>query len=245
MRHFTLPLAFAVVLLGCTPSTPDTGTTGSQTSSLSSAPMANIPLLEGKHAVIFHTSRGDIEAELDADAAPKTVTNFITLAKDGYFDDLTFHRVIADFMIQGGDPEGTGQGGESIFGAEFEDEINAESYDLDTKKLSDFTDDELPPEAADWTLQKYYEAQGYVYDDSLDSLPMTRGALAMANRGPKTNGSQFFIIQAESTPWLEGKHTVFGVVTDGLDVLDVIGKVPTGAAGKPLEPVTFTVEVVE
>src|SRR3990167_1969919 len=163
MRHLPIALLCGLLLFGCTPAPSDTGTVGSENSSSSSTPMVNIPLLTGKHTVIFRTSKGDIEAELDADAAPKTVTNFITLAKKGYFDDLTFHRVIADFMIQGGDPEGTGQGGESVFGADFEDEINAESYDLDSKKLSDFTDDELPPEAADWTLQKYYEAQGYVY----------------------------------------------------------------------------------
>ncbi len=234
MRHFTLPLLCTLLLMGCTSRTTPLSTTEKS---------ATVTLLSGKHTVTFQTSKGDIAVMLDADAAPKTVTNFVTLAKQGYYDDLTFHRVIADFMIQGGDPEGTGQGGTSIFGDVFEDEINAESYDLHTKKLSDFTDDALPEDAKDWTLQQYYEAQGYVYDDSLDSLPMTRGALAMANRGPNTNGSQFFIIQSESTPWLEGKHTVFGTVTDGLDVLDVIGKVATGAAGKPLEAVTFTVEV--
>lgn len=201
--------------------------------------------LHGKHTVILKTSKGDIILALDADAAPKTVTNFVTLAKRGYYDNLTFHRIIADFMIQGGDPDGTGAGGESVYGANFEDEMSAESYGLDTKKLADVTDDELPPEMKDMNLKQFYEAQGYVYRSDLASLPMTRGAIAMANRGPNTNGSQFFIIQGAGTPWLEGKHTVFGNVTDGLDVVDAIATVPTGASGKPLEAVTFTIEVLD
>ena len=244
MRRLTLPLLCTLLLIGCAQGAKMDGT-GSSSSSSSSEAMKNVPLLSGKHTVILHTSKGNITLELNADAAPKTVTNFVTLAKDGYYDDLTFHRVIADFMIQGGDPEGTGQGGKSVYGDTFEDEINAKSYGLDTKKLSDFTDDELPPEAKDWAIKQYYEAQGYVYNDDLDSLPMVRGAIAMANRGPNTNGSQFFIIQSESTPWLEGKHTVFGKVTKGLDVVDAIAKVPTKAGGVPETPVTFTVEVVE
>jgi len=243
MRTFALPIFLSLLLVSCAPKAMPPSSDTSASSSSSMASMSNIPLLFGKHTVIMKTSKGDITLELDADAAPKTVTNFVSLAKDGYYDDLMFHRVIADFMIQGGDPEGTG--GSSVYGDTFEDEINAESYDLDTKKLSDFTDDELPVEAKDWTLKQYYEAQGYVYNNDLDSLPMVRGALAMANRGPNTNGSQFFIIQSESTPWLEGKHTVFGKVTEGLDVVDAIAKVPTKAGGVPQTPVTFTVEVVE
>ena len=215
--------------------TPPTKTDGNSPPTSMTAPA----LLRGKHTVTLKTSKGDITLELDADAAPKTVTNFITLAERGYYDDLTFHRVIADFMIQGGDPEGTGTGGESVYGAMFEDEINAESYGLDTKKLSDVAEDELPENMKNMNLQQFYEAQGYKYREDLESMPMVRGAIAMANRGPATNGSQFFIIQGKATPWLEGKHTVFGMVTEGMDVVDAIAGVPTGAGGKPLEPVTF------
>ena len=230
-------------LLACSSTVPEvkTGTTVASVPVPQPAPS----LLSGMHEVILHTSKGDITLALNADAAPKTVTNFITLAKKGYYDHLTFHRIIADFMIQGGDPLGTGQGGESIFGPTFEDEISAKSYGLDQKKLRGVTNEELPPEAKDWTLEQYYKSQGYTYNDALASIPMKRGAIAMANRGPNTNGSQFFIIQAKETPWLDGKHTVFGTVTKGLDVLDTIANVPTGAGGKPLTPVTFTVAVQE
>lgn len=201
-------------------------------------------LLKGDHTVILHTSLGDITLELDADAAPKTVTNFIALAKTGYYDELTFHRVIPDFMIQGGDPSGNGTGGESVFGAVFEDEINADSYGLDKKMLKDEVDGDLPPELADASIKDYLTLQGYKFDDDLKSLPMKKGAIAMANRGPNTNGSQFFIIQRDGgTDWLEGKHTVFGMVTDGLDVVDTIANVESGANDLPVEPVTFTVEI--
>ena len=160
--------------------------------------MENVVLLQGKHRVILHTSKGDISLELDADIAPKTVTNFVTLAKQGYYDDLTFHRIIPDFMLQGGDPKGDGTGGKSIFGETFEDEIN--------------------------------------------EMKLVRGTLAMANRGPNTNGSQFFIVHAAATSWLDGRHTAFGKVTKGLDVVDTIAKLGD-QSGKPREPVTFTVEV--
>lgn len=113
----------------------------------------------------FKTNQGDIKVKLFADIAPKTVENFTTHAKNGYYDNGIFHRVIRDFMIQGGDPEGTGMGGESIWGGSFEDEFS-------------------------------------------DKLLNVRGALSMANAGPNTNGSQFFIVQADETPWLNGKHTV-------------------------------------
>ncbi|MFH0769762.1 MAG: peptidylprolyl isomerase [Candidatus Peregrinibacteria bacterium] len=160
-------------------------------------------ILTGKHVITLKTSLGDITLELDADAAPKTVTNFVALAESGYYSGITFHRVIPDFMIQGGDPAGNGTGGESIFGATFDDEI----------------------------------AQ-----NPLKS--MDRGVIAMANRGPNTNGSQFFIVQAkEGTPWLVGRHTIFGHVTKGLDIVDKIALTPRDASDKPLEPVTFTVEV--
>jgi peptidyl-prolyl cis-trans isomerase B (cyclophilin B) len=125
--------------------------------------------------VILHTNQGDITVELfDADA-PKTVENFTKLAGDKFYDGVIFHRVIKDFMIQGGDPTGTGRGG-----------------------------------------------PGYTFDDEQNDKKIVRGALAMANAGPNTNGSQFFIVTTEAAPWLDGKHTVFGQVVDGMDVVDKI-----------------------
>lgn len=170
-------------------------------SSTPSDTMPSTEPLSGMHTVVLKTSMGDITLELDADAAPKTVTNFVTLSKQGYYDGIIFHRVIPGFMIQGGDPLGNGTGGESIYGPEFEDEPN--------------------------------------------DLQMVRGAIAMANRGPNTNGSQFFIVQAEATPWLQGRHTVFGRVSEGLDIVDAIANVERGANDKPVTPVTFTPEVRE
>ena len=140
----------------------------------------------------MHTNHGPIELELFEEDAPKTVENFVKLSQDGYYDGLIFHRVIKDFMIQGGCPQGTGTGGP---GYEFEDEIN------DHK--------------------------------------IVRGALAMANRGPITNGSQFFIVTTEAAPWLDGKHTVFGRVTGGMDVVDEISEVPRDASDRPRGPVTI------
>ncbi|OIO54412.1 hypothetical protein AUJ46_03325 [Candidatus Peregrinibacteria bacterium CG1_02_54_53] len=155
------------------------------------------------HTVVLHTSMGDITLEMDADSAPQTVTNFVALGRSGYYNGLTFHRVIKDFMIQGGDPNGDGTGGESIYGPTFEDEVEN------------------------------------------NPIPLVRGVIAMANRGPNTNGSQFFIItRADGTPWLVGKHTGFGHVTEGMDVVDAISEVVTGQMEMPLEPITFTVEVI-
>ncbi len=138
----------------------------------------------------MQTNHGAIEIELFDDDAPKTVANFTKLARDGFYDGVIFHRVIQDFMIQGGDPTGTGSGGP---GYQFEDEFN------------------------DWKV--------------------VRGALAMANAGPNTNGSQFFIVTAEACPWLDGKHTVFGRVTSGMDVVDAIENVDKGPLDKPREDV--------
>jgi peptidyl-prolyl cis-trans isomerase B (cyclophilin B) len=134
------------------------------------------------------TNHGDITFELFDEDAPKTVDNFRTLARKGYYDGLIFHRIIKDFMIQGGCPKGTGTGGP---GYEFEDEIN------DHK--------------------------------------VVRGALAMANAGPNTNGSQFFIVTIPEAGWLDGKHTVFGKVTSGMDVVDKLEGLPTDARDKPRE----------
>lgn len=157
--------------------------------------------LTGIHTVVFHTSLGSITIELNADKAPKTVTNFVELTRDGYYDNQLFHRVIAEFMVQGGDPTATGTGGESIYGADFEDEPN--------------------------------------------DIALERGVIAMANCGPNTNGSQFFFIQVHAgTPWLQGKHTGFGSITKGLEVLDAIIAKPTDPMDKPIEDITYTVEVV-
>lgn len=183
---------------------------------------------------IIKTNKGDMTFVLNPDAAPKTVENFSTHAKNGYYDGLIFHRVIKDFMIQGGDPTGTGCGGESIWGKAFEDE-----FSLDARN--------------------YY------------------GALSMANSGPNTNGSQFFIVQAKSvpsnlisqmkqlgaqggfpeeviaryeqdggTPWLDFHHTVFGNIIDGTDVLEDIAATRTGMADKPVYDVVIeTIEITD
>jgi peptidyl-prolyl cis-trans isomerase B (cyclophilin B) len=138
----------------------------------------------------LHTNHGDIELELFPNEAPKTVENFRKLASEGFYDGVTFHRVIPDFMIQGGDPTGTGNGG-----------------------------------------------PGYEFEDEFNDHKVVRGALAMANAGPNTNGSQFFIVTTESCPWLDGKHTVFGKVTSGQEVADAIAEVPRDANDKPEQPV--------
>jgi peptidyl-prolyl cis-trans isomerase B (cyclophilin B) len=140
----------------------------------------------------LHTNHGPIEIELFDDDAPKTVDNFVKLARDGFYDGVTFHRVIPDFMIQGGDPTGSGMGG-----------------------------------------------PGYTFEDEFNDHKVVRGALAMANAGPNTNGSQFFVVTAEATPWLDGKHTVFGQVTQGMDVVDKISSVETDSNDKPREPVVI------
>ncbi|HLM25528.1 MAG TPA: peptidylprolyl isomerase [Thermoleophilaceae bacterium] len=140
----------------------------------------------------LHTNHGEISVELFDEDAPKTVENFRTLAGDGYYDGLTFHRVIPEFMIQGGCPEGTGTGG-----------------------------------------------PGYTFEDEFNDNRIVRGALAMANAGPNTNGSQFFIVTTEAAPWLDGKHTVFGRVESGMDAVDSIEKVETGPRDMPVEPVVM------
>jgi cyclophilin family peptidyl-prolyl cis-trans isomerase len=132
------------------------------------------------------TNHGDIILELFDEDAPETVANFRRLAEDGFYDGLIFHRVIPDFMIQGGCPQGTGTGG-----------------------------------------------PGYTFKDEINDHKVVRGALAMANAGPNTNGSQFFIVTTQSAPWLDGKHTVFGEVTEGMDVVDTIGALATDARDRP------------
>ena len=144
-----------------------------------------------RHAIL-HTSEGAIELELYPNEAPKTVENFMKLARDGFYEGVIFHRVIPDFMIQGGDPTGTGTGG-----------------------------------------------PGYEFEDEFNEHRVVRGALAMANAGPNTNGSQFFIVTAEATPWLDGKHTVFGKVTSGMDVVDRICEAERDKNDRPASPVAI------
>jgi cyclophilin family peptidyl-prolyl cis-trans isomerase len=138
----------------------------------------------------MQTNKGTIRLELFDEDAPRTVDNFTKLARDGFYDGVIFHRVIQDFMIQGGDPTGTGRGG-----------------------------------------------PGYQFEDEINDHKVERGALAMANAGPDTNGSQFFIVTADACPWLDGKHTVFGRVTDGMDVVDTIERVETGPGDRPVDDV--------
>jgi len=134
------------------------------------------------------TNHGEITFELFDEDAPKTVENFRKLARDGFYDGLIFHRIIADFMIQGGCPQGTGTGG-----------------------------------------------PGYSFEDEINPHKIVRGALAMANAGPNTNGSQFFIVTKDACPWLDGKHTVFGQVTAGMEVVDALEGLPTDARDRPRE----------
>ena len=140
----------------------------------------------------IHTNHGAIEVELFPDDAPKTVENFEALAGQGFYDGVIFHRVIPDFMIQGGDPTGTGTGG-----------------------------------------------PGYTFEDEQNQHSVVRGMLAMANAGPNTNGSQFFIDTAEGCSWLNGKHTVFGRVVSSMDVVDAISAVDRDSSDRPREPVTI------
>ena len=134
------------------------------------------------------TNKGDIVFEMFDEDAPKTVGNMRDLAEKGFYDGLTFHRIIRDFMIQGGCPQGTGTGG-----------------------------------------------PGYTFEDEINRHKVVRGALAMANAGPDTNGSQFFIVTTDAAPWLDGKHTVFGQVTNGMDVVDALEALPTDRGDRPRE----------
>jgi cyclophilin family peptidyl-prolyl cis-trans isomerase len=148
---------------------------------------------------LLRTNHGEIALDLYPEDAPKTVDNFTKLARDGFYDGIIFHRVIPDFMIQGGDPTGTGSGG-----------------------------------------------PGYSFEDEFNQHKVERGALAMANAGPNTNGSQFFVVTADSCPWLDGKHTVFGKVTSGMDVVDAISALPRDSRDKPdQDAIIESVEVAD
>lgn len=148
--------------------------------------------------IIIETEKGNIKLELYSKVAPKTVENFITLTEEGFYDGITFHRVVEDFVIQGGDPNGDGSGGP---GYTFEDEINPIALNMDIA----------------WTKQ--LEQLGYKYRTDLKSIPHEPGVISMANSGPNTNGSQFFIVTTQPQPDLDGRHTVFGRVYEGMDVV--------------------------
>lgn len=168
---------------------------------------------------IMDTSMGEVTISLYSKDAPETVENFASLASDGYYDGLTFHRVIKDFMIQGGDPKGDGTGGESYWGGKFEDEINANSLGLSKEQISSL------------------ESQGYKYRNDIRSHKAEIGSIAMANSGPDTNGSQFFIVTEQDQPHLNGKHTVFGKIVSGMEVVRKIAAVETDENDKPKESV--------
>lgn len=213
---------------------------------------------------IIETEKGNIVLELFLDDAPKTVTNFVTHAENGYYDGLGFHRVIDGFMIQGGDPSGDGTGGESIWERSFEDEINPASLGLDTLKVSDadflaggYDPDVLANYADRSVMELYTEQNGYRYREDVTSRKMEPGVIAMANRGPMTNGSQFFIVTESEQPHLDGKHTVFGRVVEGMDVvnsiemgdlmqqirIDVPAAEDSGESGETLDSFSIPVQV--
>ncbi|MFD1031991.1 peptidylprolyl isomerase [Metaplanococcus flavidus] len=232
MKKIWMPILLATALLAaCGSQETDQQSTASENTG-SSETTADFPQLsdevaEDEALVDMNTSMGTIQIKLFPEQAPKTVENFLTHAKDGYYDGVIFHRVIKDFMIQGGDPEGTGRGGESIYGEGFEDEFSEELYNF-------------------------------------------RGALSMANAGPGTNGSQFFIVQLPElpedglppadapeevkeeyaanggTPRLDGKHTVFGHVVEGMDIVDAIAEVEVGEGDRPVEAVVIeSIDIIQ
>ncbi len=239
MKKLLMPLFMTAALLAAcgsqeadketneTDKEPTEQQTASTAESSGDFPQLTDEIAEDEALVDMNTSMGTIKIKLFPELAPKTVENFLTHAKDGYYDGVIFHRVIKDFMIQGGDPEGTGRGGESIYGEGFEDEISDRLYNF-------------------------------------------RGALSMANAGPGTNGSQFFIVQLPElpeegmpsaevpeevreeyatnggTPWLDGKHTVFGHVVEGMDIVDAIAEVETIHGDRPVEDIVIeSIDIIQ
>ncbi len=208
----------------------ETKTSASEKGESQMYPQLSKEVASNEALVVMNTTMGAIKIKLFPEVAPKTVENFITHAENGYYDGIIFHRIIQDFMIQGGDPTGTGMGGESIYGSTFEDEFSDKAFNL-------------------------------------------RGALSMANAGPGTNGSQFFIVQASrvdssmlgqmkkagypeeiieaystngGTPWLDNNHTVFGQVVEGLEVIDEMASVQKNGSDKPLEDIKIeSIEVLQ
>jgi cyclophilin family peptidyl-prolyl cis-trans isomerase len=206
MKYLFFPLLIITLILGCKnpDSNKEQNTNNNNTDqTIQENLMTDITTTADSMLVaIIEINMGTIEFELFANAIPKTVENFVGLANKGYYNGIIFHRVIDNFMIQGGDPTGTGRGGESVWGEEFEDEI-------------------------------------------VDSLIFDRpGLLAMANAGPNTNGSQFFITTVK-TPHLNGHHTIFGKVIRGMDVVNAIGKVKTGPNDKPVKDVVMEKVAIE
>jgi peptidyl-prolyl cis-trans isomerase-like 1 len=197
MKNFILPLFLVMLAFSILLANGKLNNTNSNTSE-----KGNYFMSDSTTVAIIKTNMGTIEIELFADKTPKTVENFVGLAEKGYYNGVIFHRVIKNFMIQGGDPTGTGRGGASYWGGKFEDEF-----------VSDLKHD-------------------------------GPGVLAMANAGPNTNGSQFFITLVP-TPWLDGKHTVFGKVIDGMDVVKAIGEVKTAAGDKPVKDVVMEEVTIE
>lgn len=203
MKQFMMSFFLILLLVGCKDSNSSSNGKEQSNNNESTIMNAQETTQDSVTIAIVKTNMGTIEIELFADQTPKTVDNFVGLANKGYYNGIIFHRVIANFMIQGGDPTGTGRGGESIYGAKFNDEFVA-------------------------TLKH-------------DST----GILSMANAGPNTNGSQFFITLVP-TPWLDGKHTVFGKVINGMDVVNAIGKVETSKPGdKPVKDVVMETVTIE
>lgn len=212
----SFPLLFASALLlmaGCSPKSPEAEIGKVYQGSPEEVSTNNETVMptfnqtagpaKGEQIVVMETSKGTVKIQLFPQYAPKAVENFKGLIDKGYYDGLIFHRVIPDFMIQGGDPLGTGGGGESLWGGKFEDEFSP-------------------------------------------NLKNLRGTLSMANSGPNSNGSQFFIVQKQGgTSWLDGKHTVFGQVFEGMDVVDEIANVARDASDKPVEDVVMNKLTVE
>lgn len=204
MKNFLFSLLFLVFIIGCNDSNSSDMMNNEIQANTNNQEQTEVQEKQKEQTVaVIVTNMGTIELELFADLTPKTVENFVGLAQKGYYDGVIFHRVIENFMIQTGDPTGTGRGGESFWGGRFADEFHP-------------------------TLK---------HD--------TPGILSMANAGPNTNGSQFFITLVP-TPWLDGKHSVFGKVINGMDVVQAIGKVQTSKPGdKPLSDVVMESVTIE
>lgn len=198
LKKMVLSLFFVGVLAGCSSTVTQEATTTNTTTSATKEKTT-------MHATI-KTNKGDITVEIYADDSPKTVENFVQLAGEGFYDGTRFHRVIKDFMIQGGDPLSKDDAQKAVWGT---------------------------------------GGPGYTFADEINAHKLVKGSLAMANAGPNTNGSQFFIVTATATPWLDGAHTNFGQVTEGMDIVDMIGATATDANDRPVEDVVILRIIVE
>lgn len=217
MKYSILAFAAAMLFTGCSaapvpaePAPEDSSSTAMQEQPAGSENMLALPIHEDLtkqyNAAILKTNKGDMTVRFYAEESPVTVNNFLNLAKDGFYNGITFHRVIKDFMIQGGDP-------------------NSKNDDRSLHGTG---------------------GPGYKFGDEFNTKPLVRGSLAMANSGPNTNGSQFFIVTAEATPWLDGRHTNFGQITDGMDVVDAIEAVDTDARDNPVDAVVIeSIELIK